>query len=312
MLCSFYDIAYFQRPPHFPEPIEQFALHANAEQINLGRRLFYDPILSRDSTISCSSCHLSFTAFSHTDHDLSHGIEGRIGLRNSPALMNLAWSKSLMWDGAIHHLDMQALAPISHPDEMGENIAHVLEKLQGQPSYVAQFKNAFGAEEITGEYLLKAFSSFLVTLVSSHSKYDQVKLEQATFTPQEEKGYHLFQQHCNRCHQEPLFTNYTFQSNGLPIDTTLQDYGRMRITGKKEDSLLFKVPTLRNIQYSKPYMHDGRFRNLAQVMKHYASNPQCSGPLSANDQVDIIAFLHTLSDSTFVFNPKFISPREGK
>lgn len=312
MLCSFYDIEYFQRPSHFPDPLEQFGLHANAQQINLGRRLFYDPILSRDSTISCSSCHLSFTAFTHTDHDLSHGIDGRIGLRNSPALMNLAWSTSFMWDGAIHHLDMQALAPISHPDEMGENLEHVLEKLQDQPSYVAQFKQAFGEEEITGEYLLKAFSSFLVTLVSSHSKYDQVKLRQATFTTQEEKGYTLFQQHCNSCHQEPLFTNYTFQTNGLQVDTTLNDFGRMRITGKKEDSLLFKVPTLRNIAYTKPYMHDGRFRNLTQVMKHYADNPACGGPLSANDQVDIIAFLHTLSDSVFVFNQKFIAPREGK
>lgn len=312
MLCSFYDIEYFQRPSHFPEPLEQFGLHANAQQINLGRRLFYDPILSRDSTISCSSCHLSFTAFTHTDHDLSHGIDGRIGLRNSPALMNLAWSTTLMWDGAIHHLDMQALAPISHPDEMGENLEHVLDKLQDQPSYVAQFKQAFGEEKITGEYLLKAFSSFLVTLVSSHSKYDQVKLQQASFTTQEEKGYTLFKQHCNRCHQEPLFTNYTFQTNGLQVDTTLNDFGRMRITGKKEDSLLFKVPTLRNIAYTKPYMHDGRFRNLTQVMKHYVENPSCGGPLNANDQVDIIAFLHTLSDSTFVFNQKFIAPREGK
>jgi len=312
LLFSFIEIQTFVQPPHFPAPIEQEALHASDAQIALGRQLFYDPILSKDSSISCSSCHLSYTAFAHTDHDLSHGIDGRIGLRNSPALMNLAWSSTFMWDGAIHHLDMQALAPISHPDEMGENLVSVIEKLQRHPHYPSRFENAFGSSEITGEHLLKSFSAFLITLVSSQSKYDRVMLKQSTFSDQEQKGYLLFQQHCNRCHQEPLFTNYTFQSNGLPVDTTLNDFGRMRITQKKEDSLLFKVPTLRNIQYTKPYMHDGRFRNLTQVMKHYAANNACGTPLSSTDQVELIAFLHTLSDSSFVFNKKIAAPFEGK
>ncbi|UTW64718.1 cytochrome-c peroxidase [bacterium SCSIO 12741] len=290
-------------------------------KIELGRQLFYDPILSKDSTISCSSCHLQFTAFTHVDHDLSHGIDGRIGIRNSPVLINLAWSDLLMWDGAINHLDVQALAPISHPDEMGEDLPQVLTKLQGTRRYPQWFKKAFGSDSITGEHLLKALAQFQLTLISANSKYDQVRRGDSgvAFTDQEMKGYQLFQKHCNNCHTEPLFTNHQFRNNGLPVDTTLNDWGRMRISQSPADSLLFKVPTLRNIEFSYPYMHDGRFENLYDVLKHYSKGIQAHPtlspelqegiPLSSHDRIDLQVFLLTLTDKEFLFNPKHSFPR---
>lgn len=313
----------FKTPPNWPKPAYNFKKNPlSKEGIALGRKLFYDPILSRNNAVSCASCHLSFTAFTHVDHDLSHGIEDRIGTRNSLALMNLAWSKSFMWDGAVNHLDVQALAPISHPAEMDENIKHVCEKLQELPEYNQRFKEAYGDSLITGERLLKALSQFQLTLVSSNAKYDQVmrKEDNVSFTQQEAKGYELFKANCANCHHEPLFTNNGFANNGLPIDTTLMDAGRMLVTGKHKDSLLFKVPTLRNIEFSFPYMHDGRFKTLSEVLKHYNKgivNHSTLSPelikgveLSPNDRVDLIAFLLTLTDKEFLFNKNHSFPRE--
>ena len=162
-------------PQGWPKPT--YALSANPlsqEGIALGRKLFYDPILSADSVISCSNCHLSYTAFTHVDHAFSHGIYDSIGTRNSPALMNLAWNKAFMWDGAVNHLDMQALAPINHPAELGESTAHVVSKLQRSRVYPALFGMAFGDSIITGEHLLKAIAQFELTLISANSKYDRV------------------------------------------------------------------------------------------------------------------------------------------
>ncbi|MFZ4798465.1 MAG: cytochrome-c peroxidase [Bacteroidia bacterium] len=311
----------FITPKYWPKPVYNFKKNPLSEsKILLGRVLFYDPILSRNNTVSCANCHSQYTAFTHIDHALSHGIDDRIGTRNSPALMNLAWHNSFMWDGAINHLDMQALAPISHHDEMDENIKHVTEKLQTSKIYPPLFLKAFGDSLITGEKTLKAISQFMLTLVSANSKYDKVKRKEDSFTVQEENGYQLYKQNCASCHAEPLFTNIKFENNGLPIDSLLKDAGRKRITQNDKDFLKFKVPTLRNIEFSNPYMHDGRFKRIADVLKHYTNGIQTNKNLASqlqkpiiltsNQKVDLTAFLLTLTDKEFLFNPKFGFPKE--
>ena len=308
-------------PANFPKPVYDFSKNPlTPDKVLLGRALFYDPILSRNNQISCSSCHSQFSAFTHVDHALSHGIEDKIGTRNSPALMNLAWQKVFMWDGAVNHLDVQALAPMSNPLEMDENLANVVSKLQATKLYPKLFLNAFGDSVITGEHTLKAISQFMLSLVSSNSKYDSVMRKQAAFNDQEQNGYTLFKKNCASCHKEPLFTNDEFKNNGLPLDTTLNDYGRFGITKNPLDSFKFKVPTLRNIEFSYPYMHDGRFKKLSQVLNHYTAeihqsqtlSPELHKPivLTSNEKVDIIAFLLTLSDKSFLFNPQYFYPKE--
>lgn len=308
-------------PNHFPEPAYNFDKNPIiAEKVELGRALFYDPVLSRDSSISCASCHSPYNAFAHTDHDLSHGIHDRIGIRNAPPLFNLAWQSTFMWDGAINHLDMQALAPIHHPNEMDEILENVVNKLQRNRRYPQAFYQAFQDTVITGEYILKALSQFQLTLVSATAKYDSVKLGLVSFTEQEQKGYALFENHCNSCHTEPLFTNQGFANNGLAVDSTLNDKGRSVISGKKEDYLLFKIPSLRNISYSYPYMHDGRFATLREVIHHYSEKTKTGKTLSQtlkkplslhpNEKVDLTAFLLTLDDKAFVFDKKNKFPRD--
>lgn len=311
----------FVLPEHFPPPVYNFKANpSSSEKVALGRALFYDPVLSKDGTISCASCHSPYNAFAHTDHDLSHGIGDSIGTRNAPALFNLAWQPSFMWDGAIHHLDMQALAPISHPREMGEDIKQVVQKLQQSEYYPTLFFNAYKDSIITGEYVLKALSQFQLTLVSAASKYDNVQLGKEKFTTQEANGYDLFTQYCNTCHTEPLFSNYGFARNGLPVDTTLNDFGKWMITRQPADSLLFKVPSLRNLSYTYPYMHDGRFQKLSEVLDYYtkgiqhrpALSKELASPISmtTNEKVDLIAFLLTLNDKEFVFDKKHQFPKE--
>lgn len=313
--------ALFEKPKGWPEPAYNFKKNPlTGAKVDLGRMLFYDPVLSRDSTISCSSCHLQATAFTHVDHDLSHGIAGRIGTRNSPALMNLAWGNSFMWDGAVNHLDVQALAPIENTLEMDENIRHVVQKLQGSRMYRVMFCRAYGDSVVTGERVLKSMSQFMLTLVSAGSKYDRVMQGSDTFTQYEERGYKLFQKHCNSCHTAPLFTSNKFENNGLVVDETLNDGGRKKVSRLAEDSLRFKVPTLRNIEYSYPYMHDGRFRNLTQVLNNYVGGIQQSPTLNPalkkgvflnnTDKADLLAFLKTLTDKSFLSNPKFGYPKD--
>jgi cytochrome c peroxidase len=308
-------------PPHFPKPSYSFEENPlTRDGILLGRALFYDNLLSANNMVSCASCHSVYNAFAHTDHALSHGIDDRIGKRNAPALMNLAWQQRFMWDGAIHHLDMQSLAPISHRDEMGSSIAEVTQKLQASKVYPPLFEAAWGSPEVTGERVLKSLSQFMLTLVSAGSKYDRMKLHQAQFTEQEARGYEVFKTHCNSCHTEPLFTSNEFKNNGLPVDPQLNDWGRYGITQNVDDSLCFKVPTLRNLKYTYPYMHDGRFETLSEVMRHYSGNLRNSAkldaqlsqglPLGGNAKIDLTAFLLTLSDSAFVFNPNLAFPRE--
>jgi len=292
-------------------------------KIELGRHLFYDPILSLDTSISCASCHSSYTAFTHIDHPLSHGIGDSVGTRNSPVLINLAWNTSFMWDGSIPHIENQVLAPIHNSVEMGDDIVNVVRKLQSSEKYKALFNYAFGDTIITGQHVLIAIAQFELTLVSSNSKYDKIiqKVKHFAFSEQEQRGYDLFKTNCASCHKEPLFTSGEFENNGLPLNDKLNDYGRVNVTQNPLDSFKFKVPTLRNIEFSFPYMHDGRFNSLFEVIDHYTSEikstsvlaPPLKGglKLTHENKIDIISFLLTLTDKDFLFNPKFTFPRKN-
>lgn len=309
-------------PSYFPKPIYDFRKKPlTTAQIELGRTLFYDPILSLDSSTSCASCHSPYNSFAHTDHSLSHGIHDSIGTRNAPALINLAWNSLLMWDGAVNHVEVQPLAPITNASEMGEDMSHVVLKLNRLMRYRKLFYSAYGDSVITGQRTLLALAQFQLSLISCNSKYDSVRTGNAAFTAQEQRGYDLFLRHCNSCHTEPLFTNGLFANNGLSIDTSLNDLGRIRITHDIKDSMKFKVPTLRNAEYTYPYMHDGRFLSLYDVIRHYTSGIQISGTLapqlrkpvvlSAAEKTDLVAFLLTLSDKKFIFEKRFGPPQRN-
>jgi cytochrome c peroxidase len=310
---------YLDIPKGWPKPSYDFKNNPlSEERFQLGRNLFYDPILSRDNTISCASCHLQQTGFTHVDHDLSHGIDGKIGTRNSSTIMNIAWSKNFMWDGSIKHLDDQAINPITSKVEMDETMENVVKKLQDSEKYKELFKKAFGTDKITEQLTLKAISQFVVMLKTSNSKYDKVIRKVEKFTEMEEKGYKLFKVHCASCHKEPLFTKNEFENNGLTIDTTLNDMGRMFVTKNKKDKQKFKVPTLRNVQFTMPYMHDGRFKTLNEVLKHYNNGIVNSETLSKelrkpmnltdNERTELVAFLKTLTDNEFLFDKRFRFP----
>lgn len=307
-------------PTSWPRPLYDFDSNPlTKETIELGRKLFNEPLLSKDNTISCNSCHIASAGFSDIGHAFSIGINDSIGDRNSPALINLAWASSFMWDGGVNHIEVQALAPLTHSAEMGENLNHVITKLSQTKSYPGLFERAFGTSEITGEYLLKAIAQFQLTLVSANSRYDKMIIGEEKFSLQEERGYLLFQESCTNCHAESLFTNGGFANNGLGLDYKLNDLGRMIITGYPTDSLLFKVPTLRNIEFSYPYMHDGRFVDLLEVLDHYSDGIVASPSLdkrlekgiqfTPEEKLDVISFLLTLSDKQFLSNPDFIIPR---
>ncbi len=311
----------FTIPKGWPKPAYDFKKNPLSEnKIALGRILFYDPILSKDSTISCNSCHSQYSAFTHIDHNLSHGIAGRIGTRNSPALLNLAWGKNYMWDGSVRQLDAQALSPITNPLEMDEDIDHVVKKLQATNGYSTLFYKAFGDSSITGERILKSLSQFMLTLVSANSKYDRVKRGEDTFTTSETNGYAVYKKNCSSCHTEPLFTNNQFENNGLYINPDLNDHGRVKISHNPLDSFKFKVPSLRNVEYSYPYMHDGRFKTLGLVINNYLRGIQESKTLSpelrkgmyfsTDDKADLIQFLFTLTDKDFLHNPNFAEPQK--
>ncbi|MCI4670749.1 MAG: cytochrome-c peroxidase [Bacteroidia bacterium] len=307
----------FFKPAHFPEPQYDFNSNPlNKGKVMLGRVLFYDPILSADSSISCASCHSPYNAFAHTDHDLSHGINDQIGRRNAPGLFNLAWQENFMWDGAISHLDKQALAPISSTLEMGETVEHIVKKLRRIAAYKKLFFNAFNDSSITGEQVLKALSGFQLTLVSGTSKYDSVQMGMSGYNIMEAKGYEIFKKNCNSCHVEPLFTNNSFISNGLTLDPDLRDFGRGELTYTSKDSMAFRVPSLRNLSFTYPYMHDGRFLKLSEAIKHYENLDLNDGKgrairirLSSSEKTELTAFLLSLNDKNFLFDPKHQFPR---
>lgn len=243
-----------------------------------------------------------------------------MGTRNSPPIMNLAWGTSFMWDGGIVDLDLQSIAPITNYVEMGETMANVLQKLSASSQYPAQFKKAFGSEEITTSNFLKALSQFMLLCVSSNSKYDSIMRSEGNvaFTTEEQEGYLLFKQKCGNCHKEPLFTDNSFRNNGISI-SNVNDSGRYLITQNDADLYRFKVPSLRNLAYTAPYMHDGRFFTLDAVLDHYTGqvkntpnldlllqqNGELGITLNIDEREKIKAFLNTLNDHSFLTDKRF-------
>lgn len=304
----------FNLPSHFPEPTYDFSKNKiTKEGFELGRKLFYDGILSRDGSTSCGSCHIQSSAFTHHGHDLSHGIDDLVGDRNAPAIMNMAWSPTFFWDGGVHELDLFAVAPIENPVEMDEQLDNVLNKLRNHKEYPKLFKNAFGVGEITTNNFLKALSQFQLALISANSKYDQYLLGDKNALNQEERlGLTIFEKKCGACHSGPLFTDFSFRNNGI---LHFGDLGRARITLQEEDEYKFKVPSLRNITLTAPYMHDGRFYTLEAVLNHYTDqitpsknlDPLLTNNITLDDfeKKAIIAFLNTLTDKEFTTNRKF-------
>ncbi len=314
----------WKKPANFPDPVYDFnANPLTKEGVALGRTLFYDPTLSKDGTISCSFCHSPFTAFSHTDHPLSHGINNLTGTRNVPGIFNVAWRANFFWGGAITNLDLLPTSPIENPVEMGESLPNVLQKVRTSGRYRPLFKAAYGTDTITSDRFLKALSQFMLTMVSGNSGYDKWvrKDADAALPDAAQRGLVLFQANCAGCHKEPFFTDQSFRNNGLPklATATVDDLGRGAVTGQAADNYKFRVPSLRNIEFTLPYMHDGRFSTLQQVLRHYATgvqdspqldpllkrNGQVGIPMTQQEQNDIITFLLTLTDYSFISNPDF-------
>jgi cytochrome c peroxidase len=286
------------------------------ERVTLGEKLFHDPILSRNSTISCASCHHADAAF--TDQKpVSTGIEGRTGERNAMPLFNLAWKTQFFWDGRATNLQQQVLQPITDHREMDESLEKAASKLADSPEYRTAFQAAYRSPGITPEKIALALEQYLLTLTSYDSKLDQALKGSATLTEQEKRGFELFMTEsdprtgqrgadCFHCHGGPLFTDHQFHHNGL----LTKDPGRARVTGIATDQGKFVTPSLRNIALTAPYMHDGRFQTLEEVIAHYrtgiarepnldpnlAKHPALGISLTDDDQAALIAFLKTLTD----------------
>ncbi len=309
----------FTVPKGWPKPpVNIFAKNQLTEEgFELGRKLFYDSRLSKDGNFSCGSCHQQFAAFANFDHDLSHGINNSFTTRNAPGLFNLAWTREFHRDGGVNHIEVQPLSPLTLPNEMGESIDSIIYKLNQDQEYPALFKKAFGSTKINSEKMLKAFAQFTGSLVSANSKYDKVMRGEASFTRFEANGYEIFKRNCASCHKEPLFTDDSFRNNGLSINR-FNDNGRMQITGNVKDSMKFRVPSLRNVQVTYPYMHDGRIFSVPQVVDHYmaldttmiglADELRKKISLSPRQKNELVYFLYTLTDSIFLKDPRFGPP----
>lgn len=309
----------FSVPQGWPQPFFNFENNAlTQERFQLGRKLFYDGRLSRDNTISCGSCHQSSAAYAHADHDLSHGIDGLLGNRNSPTIFNLAWHTSFFWDGGVNHIESQPLNPIQNPVEMDENLTNIINKLNADSKYREMFSEAWGSDLINSQRIFKSIAQFMGVMVSANAKYDKVTRGDAgvSFTTAEQNGYNVFKANCASCHKEPLFTDFSYRNNGVkPGSGSNEDSGRAVITKKAEDLYKFKMPSLRNIGYSAPYMHDGRFSTLEAVLSHYESGIHTSATLdtilqngitlSTQERSDLLVFLKTLDDEEFIKDKRF-------
>lgn len=307
----------FTVPQGWPAPHYQFENNTlTTAGFELGRKLFYDTRLSSDNTISCATCHQPVSAFAQIGHDFSHGVNDQLGTRNSPALFNLNWYTSFFWDGGVNHIENQPINPIQNPVEMNETLQNLISKLSSDEDYKTRFKRAFGSDTINSQRIFKALSQFMGMLVSSNSKYDHYMRGEAEgiMTDTELKGMKVFQDNCAHCHTPPLFTDFSFRNDGLAPSPS-NDSGRGRITGIANDIYKFKVPTLRNLRYTAPYMHDGRFNTLDEVLDHYATGIEnmrnvdafirAGLPLTEEERKDLLAFLNTLNDETFVNDPRF-------
>lgn len=289
---------------------------------DLGKKLFYEGKLSANDAIPCAFCHEQAFAFTHHGHTLSHGVNDAVGFRNAQPMQNLAFQKEFMWNGAATHLDLQPLIPLTSDLEMGETLENVISKLKKESEYQKAFSVAFEDGEISSENLLKALSQFMIMMVSSNSKYDKfVRGEEAVELSQiETDGMHSFEKKCATCHATDLFTDQSYRNNGLPVNPKLNDKGRYDIFENLEDLYKFKVPSLRNIEKTFPYMHDGRFATLEAVLNFYDSGAIDNGnvdvsllrsdasygiTLSDYEKESIIAFLKTLTDTQFLEDERF-------
>lgn len=282
--------------------------------VELGEMLFSEKRLSADNTISCASCHIHANAFAD-QHAQAVGIEGRIGLRNTPSIQNLAFMKFYNWDGSKLQLEDQPLVPIITHEEMDSSILEVIGKIKDDAVYKDLFRKTFGDENMTPERIFKSIAQFEYTLISANSKYDQVKRNEASFTESELQGYQTFQQKCASCHSSELFTDQTFRNIGFPINTNSNEAGRARVTGISDDFMSFRVPTLRNIEYTAPYGSFGQFSTLKSVLDYFDTgvldtenldpifkNNGKRIPLTEEEKTNLIAFMKTLSDTDFVKN----------
>ena len=292
------------------------------EGVALGGKLFFDRRLSADNRQSCAACHRPNDALSDPRR-FSRGVAGAIGTRNAPALENLAWKNSFFWDGRAATLREQVLQPIQNPIEMDESLANAVAKISADRDYPRLFENAFGSQEINSDKIARALEQFLLVQVSFDAKYDRVMNGQANFTAQEQRGFELFNTEydpyhgqygadCFHCHGGVMFQTQNFANNGL--DSAFYDLGRYKITQRAGDEGKFAVPSLRNVAVTAPYMHDGRFRTLEEVVEHYctgmkrsatldpnlAKHPDGGVPLSTDDKRALVAFLKTLTDEKYL------------
>lgn len=308
------DVFEMPKPSYFPKVV-----YNNEKNVitplgfALGKRLFNDPILSVDSSIACLTCHAPEHAFADHNVSLSKGVFGRLGIRNSPALFNLAWHTHFNWDGGVNHLEVFSIAPIENPNEMGESMKNILVKLNRNSYYRTRFKEVFNSDSVQDKELMYALTQYMLMLVSDNAKYDKVKRGEAVFTMAEQKGYEVFKTHCNSCHTEPLFMSNEFKSNGFARGDV--ELGREAITHQPLDKHKFKVPSLRNLQFTYPYMHNGRIWSLDEVLDHYEkAKPEALNAdlvivngmaFTSEERKDLLAFLGTLNDSYFISKQLF-------
>ncbi len=319
-------------PPLFEEklidPLIPTDNPQTVEGVALGRKLFFDPILSADNTQACADCHSPQNAFTD-ERQFSIGIDGISGDRNSMPLFNIAWNftEKFFWDGRAPNLEAQILEPVINPIEMHNTWENATASLQARNDYPDLFSKAFGTTTIDKTLVSKAIAQFLRTLISGNSKFDKHLANQASLTPSETNGLAIFLDEtkgdCFHCHgnpNSPLWTDNVFHNNGL--DEVITDLGLGDFTGDPRDFGLFKSPSLRNLAYTAPYMHDGRFATLDEVINHYSEGLMYSETidplmktiaqggvnLSEEDKADLKAFLLTLSDPEFINNPDFQDP----
>lgn len=312
----------FQVPSNFPPLAYDMTNNPLTEKgFELGKKLFYDGRLASDGIVSCGFCHIQEDAFTHHGHTFSHGVNDNIGTRNTPPIQNLAFQTTFMWDGATSHLDLQPIIPFTSEIEMNGNFSDAVLMMKNDTAYKNLFKQAFPNGEINSEYMLKALAQFMVMVTSSNSRFDKYRRNEngGNLSNQELEGYALFNQKCAACHATDIFTDNSFRNNGLPINPQINDIGRFRVTELTEDLYKFKVPSLRNIEKTAPYMHDGRFFTLEAVLNHYNqgvvnsstldpilnTNGNLGIELTETDKVKIIAFLKTLTDTEYLTDKRF-------
>ncbi|MCC6601063.1 MAG: cytochrome-c peroxidase [Crocinitomicaceae bacterium] len=309
-------------PAGFPRPVYNFKNNPlTREGFELGRKLFYDGRLSKDGYTACASCHQQFAAFADFQHVFSHGVNSRFTRRNAPPLFNLAWQKEFHFDGGINHIELQPLSPMTGRDEMDNTIDSIIATIKADAVYKKMFRAAFGGDTVNTQRVLWALAQFTGNIVSADAKYDRMKKGKAIFNEWEEQGYRIFKQRCAECHTEPLFTDLKYHNIGLAVDTFLNDFGRMIITGNTTDSLKFKTPSLRNISRTDPYMHDGRYWGLSTAINHWQTRSPSDAttdslilhgkPLEKMEIKYLVSFLHTLLDSSLLKDPMLADPVPG-